>query len=78
MQHVSTQLLKVAIIGIALIIAVLGVFWLPWQANSLGHVYPEFLYLQYPLLIGVYATMIPFFIALYYAYQIVRYIDKGH
>ena len=38
---------------------------------------PELASLQYPLLIGMYAAMIPFFIALYQTLKLLSYIDKN-
>ena len=37
--------------------------------------YPEFGYLKYPVLIGIYLTALPFFFALYQAFKLLRYIE---
>lgn len=39
---------------------------------------PELESLQYPLLIGMYAAMIPFFMALYQTLKLLSYIDKNN
>ncbi|WP_430787370.1 DUF2975 domain-containing protein [Virgibacillus flavescens] len=41
-----------------------------WQRPELDH-------LQYPLLIGMYVAMIPFFVALYQTFKLLSYIDKN-
>ncbi|WP_186577182.1 DUF2975 domain-containing protein [Aquibacillus kalidii] len=77
LKQIKTILLKIAIFVIAVTIGVLSVFWLPWQANILVNMYPEFDYLEYPLLVGIYLSTIPFFFALYHGYQLLIYIDKN-
>ncbi|GAA5417567.1 hypothetical protein Pryu01_02641 [Paraliobacillus ryukyuensis] len=42
----------------------LSIFALPPLGRSLAITYPEYAYLQFPVLFGVYATVIPFFFAL--------------
>ncbi|NEU31970.1 DUF2975 domain-containing protein [bacterium LRH843] len=56
----------------------LCIFWLPWRADVLANMYPEFAYLQYPLLIGLYLTAIPFYYALYQALRMLKIIDQNH
>ncbi len=55
----------------------LCIYWLPWQANVLAEMYPEFIHLKYPLLIGIYMTTIPFFLALYQGLKILSHFDKN-
>ncbi len=76
MKQGTTLFLKVAVFLIGIMILVLSVFLLPWLANYTAEMYPEFAYLQYPILIGLYITVIPFFIALYQALKILNYIDR--
>src|SRR5699024_4313645 len=40
--------------------------------------FPEFSYLRFPILIGLYVTGIPFFLALYKALKLLTYIDKNN
>jgi MFS superfamily sulfate permease-like transporter len=56
-----------AVILIGIPILVLCIFWLPAFVN----------YLPYPVLIGVYATAIFFFLALYQALRLLSYIDRN-
>jgi Protein of unknown function (DUF2975) len=36
---------------------------------------PEYAYLRYPILFGMYVTVIPFYIALFQAYKLLKYIE---
>jgi len=67
MKPGSTILLKIAVLFIGIIVLALCIFWLPSFVN----------YFCYPVLIGVYATAITFFFALYQALKILSYIDKN-
>jgi hypothetical protein len=72
----STLFLKISIFVIAFL--VLGICFIAYavifgDARDEGH--PTTL-LQNPLLISVYATVIPFLVALYQAFKILMYIDK--
>src|SRR5690554_1291952 len=42
-----------------------------------GPVHPDYDQILYPLIIGLFASAIPFFFALYQAYQLLTYIDKN-
>ncbi|MGM7682903.1 DUF2975 domain-containing protein [Cytobacillus sp. Hm23] len=77
MKKVTTLLLKIAIGMIGVTVLALCIDWLPWQANVLEAMYPEFAHLKYPLLIGIYMTAIPFFFALYQALKLLSFIDKN-
>jgi|SRR5699024_4316497 len=78
MERGTTLFLKIAVFLIGITILVLCVILLPWLANYTASMYPEFAYLQFPVLIGVYATAIPFFIALYQALRLLSYIDNNN
>ena len=67
MKRYSTIFLKLAVILIGIPVLAVCIFWLPRFAN----------YLHYPILIGVYATAISFFFALYQALKLLSYIDKN-
>lgn len=67
MKQCSTIFLKIAVILIGIPVLALCIFWLPSSAD----------YLHYPILIGVYATAIIFFSALYEALKLLGYIDKN-
>lgn len=78
MKRGTTLFLKVAVFLIGITILVLCVFLLPWLANYTAEMYPEFAYIQYPVLIGMYVTAIPFFIALFQALRLLNYIDNNN
>jgi MFS superfamily sulfate permease-like transporter len=67
MKQGTTLFLKIAVILIGIPVLALCIFWLPGFIN----------YLPYPILIGVYATAISFFFALYQALKLLSYIDKN-
>ena len=77
MEQITTLLLKIVIYIMGITVLSLCIYWLPWQANVLAEMYPEFIHLKYPLLIGIYMTAIPFFLALYQGLKILSYIEKG-
>lgn len=77
MKHGSTLFLKIVILLLGL--PVLGgcLYGLTrFDPNSPYWATPELEKLQYPLLIGMYAAMIPFFIALYQTLKLLGYIDR--
>ncbi len=53
----------------------LGIFGLPWLANN--PVNPDYAHILYPIVIGLYVSVIPFFVALYQAFKLLSYIDKN-
>lgn len=77
MTKASTNFLKMSVLLIGLTVLFICIFLLPWLSNYTVNMYPEFAHLQYPILIGVYLTVIPFFIALYEAVRLLRLIERG-
>lgn len=74
----TTRFLKITVFLIGITILTLCIFLLPRLANYAAEMYPEFAYLQYPILIGLYLTAIPFFIALYQALKLLNNIDNNN
>ena len=77
LKHAPTLLLKIAIIGLGVMVLLLSAILLPnillgWPAE-----YPQLPNLQYPLALGVGLTIIPFLIALYQGLAILKYIDTN-
>jgi Protein of unknown function (DUF2975) len=68
--------LKIAIFIIGLTVLSLCIFLLPALAREAAVMNPEYAYLQYPVLFGLYATAIPFFLALYKAFKMLTYIER--
>ncbi|WP_078411913.1 DUF2975 domain-containing protein [Priestia abyssalis] len=75
MKRGTTLFLKIAVILIGTPIVALCIFGLPWLANN--PVNPDYAYILYPILIGMYVSAIPFFAALYQAFRLLSYIDKN-
>lgn len=75
MKQVSTLFLKIAVMLIGIPILALCIFGLPWLANN--PVNPDYAHILYPILIIMYVSVIPFFIALYQAFRLLSYIDRN-
>jgi hypothetical protein len=72
----ETLFLKIAVFLIGTPVLALCVFGLPWLAkDSAGS---ELAYLIYGILVVMYVSAIPFFVALYQAIRLLSYIDKNH
>ncbi|KGX88216.1 DUF2975 domain-containing protein [Pontibacillus litoralis] len=70
--------LKVAVVVIGIVVGSLCAFALPPLATHTAELYPEFAYLHYPVLLGLYATVIPFFFALIQAWRLLKNIEINH
>ncbi|WP_243385162.1 DUF2975 domain-containing protein [Bacillus kexueae] len=77
MKHITTTFLKLTLFTIGLTILTLSIFWLPWLSENTVNMFPEYSHLQYPVLMGIYVTALPFFFALYQAFKILKYIEEG-
>jgi hypothetical protein len=75
MKRGSTLFLKTAVILRGIPVLALCIFGLPWLANN--PVNPDYAHILYPILIGMYVSVIPFFVALYQAFKLLSYIDKN-
>src|SRR5690606_5572135 len=74
MQKGKILLLKSAIILLGVIMFALCI-GLAELARYTEKTTPEYAYLRYPILFGMYVTVIPFYIALFQAYKILKYIE---
>ncbi|WP_026673422.1 DUF2975 domain-containing protein [Alkalihalobacterium bogoriense] len=77
MERQRTLFLKIVIILLGITVVALCVLWLPWLARNAAEQAPEFAYLKYPVLLGLYVTAVPFFMALHQAWQLLNYIEKN-
>jgi hypothetical protein len=75
MKQRSTLFLKIAVFIIGTPVLTLCIFGLPWLANN--PVNPDYAHILYPILIIMYVSVIPFFVALYQAFKLLSYIDKN-
>lgn len=76
-KRASTLVLKAVVIVIGLLVLALAVFFLPQMWVGGPRELPAFTHVLYPALIGLSATVIPFFFALYQTLKLLHYIDKN-
>ena len=77
MKQVTTLFLKLAVIFIGIPVLALCIFLVPKFGNFAGELYPDIAYMKSLVLIDMYAAAIPFYFALYQAFNLLRYIDKN-
>ncbi|MED4285174.1 DUF2975 domain-containing protein [Priestia megaterium] len=77
MKQVTTFFLKLAIIFIGIPILAFCIFLVPKFGNFSGELYPDITYMKYLVFIVMYGAAIPFYIALYQAFNLLRYIDEN-
>lgn len=75
MKKVSVVLFQLGILFITLIVLLIAAFILPVVARDFATETPEWAYLQYPLLIAIYVTLIPFLVAIFQAFKLSRLIQ---
>ncbi|MFS0774865.1 DUF2975 domain-containing protein [Neobacillus sp. 3P2-tot-E-2] len=75
MKQGTTLFLKLAVILIGLPVLALGIFGVPWLAKN--PVNPDYAHMLYPIVLGMYISAIPFYMALYQAFKLLGYIDKN-
>ncbi|MDO9491217.1 DUF2975 domain-containing protein [Acetobacterium sp.] len=78
MNNRKTTFLKITILVIGLVVLLLCVFYLPWLAEYISKQNTELSYLKYPLLIGIYLTTVPFYLALFEGFRLLVYIEREH
>jgi hypothetical protein len=75
MKRGSTLFLRMALVLIAipvLALSILGLTWLPKHPFN-----PNYDHILYPIVVGLYVSILPFFGALYQSFKLLRYIDKS-
>lgn len=75
MKRGSTFFLKTAVMLMGIPVLALCIVGLPWLANN--SVNPDYSHILYPILIGMYVSVLPFFVALYRSFRLLSYIDKN-
>ncbi|ALV22158.1 DUF2975 domain-containing protein [Carnobacterium antarcticum] len=75
MKKGTTLFLKLAVLLIGLPILALSLFGLTWLINNPAS--PAYNQLLYPILIGIYVSVFPFFAALYQAFKLLNHIDRN-
>ncbi|MBB6452547.1 cellulose synthase/poly-beta-1,6-N-acetylglucosamine synthase-like glycosyltransferase [Salirhabdus euzebyi] len=71
----STLFLKMTVFLMGLPVIALCVYGLFFLVKN--PINPDFAHILYPILIGMYVSVIPFFIALYQSFNLLRYIDRN-
>lgn len=77
LEHRTTYFLRATVLLMGGIAVFLAYLILPAIYTGWTQEYPDLAYLQYPFLIGLSLTMIPFFIALYHTLQLLNFVDKN-
>ncbi|SDY52924.1 DUF2975 domain-containing protein [Thermoactinomyces sp. DSM 45892] len=75
MNHRPTLFLKIAIFLIGTPVLALCLYGLVWFAQNPFN--SDYAYTMYPILVGIYGSAIPFYIALYKAFELLSYIDQN-
>lgn len=75
MKRCSTIFLRIAVIFIGIPVLALCIFGLLWLAKN--PVSPDYAHILYPILIGIFVSAIPFFVALYQVLRLLSYIGKN-
>ena len=75
MKQGSTLFLKLTLFLMGIPVLALGIYGLIKIIQN--PVNPDYLYILYPALIGMYASAIPYFAALYQSFKLLIYIDKS-
>lgn len=76
-KRAPTLFLKTVILVISLCVLVLCAFLFPMLPEIRLKELPEFRYIFLPFVIGIYASAVPFFLALYQAFRLLQHIDHN-
>ncbi|MFS0688531.1 DUF2975 domain-containing protein [Sporosarcina sp. 179-K 8C2 HS] len=75
MKRGSTLFLRMAVFFIGTPVLALGIFGIYYLLKNPAN--PDYAHILYPIVIGMYVSVIPFFIALFQAFKLLSYIDKN-
>lgn len=75
MKRKNTTFLKLMILIIGGIALLLCILWLPDFAKVTADLNPDYAYLRFPVLTGIYFTTIPFYFALMKAFKLLNQIE---
>ncbi|OKL36913.1 DUF2975 domain-containing protein [Domibacillus mangrovi] len=77
MKQVTTLFLKLAVIFIGISVLALCIFLVPHMANFAAKLYPNIAPMKYLVFIVMYGAAVPFYFALYQAFNLLQYIDEN-
>jgi len=75
MKQGTTLFLKIAVILIGIPVLALCIFLVPKIGNFAGELYPDMNYMKSLIFIVMYGAALPFYFALFQAFNLLRYID---
>ncbi len=78
MKQSSTTFLRLTVLGMGLAVLGLCALVLPEIAMNWSKAFPYVAAFHYPVLIGLVATTVPFYLALFQALKLLGYIDKNN
>ncbi len=78
MKRGSTLFLKTALIIIGLIALAFCIFIVPAVGKGIGIEFPQFAYLHYPIMIGMWLAALPFFTILYQGFALLKSVDANN
>ncbi len=73
----STTFLKVIIFLAGMAVLALCIFLVPHIANFASELYPHISPMKYLIFIVMYGAAVPFYVALYQAFKLLRYIEEN-
>lgn len=77
MREVTTLFLKIAVFIIGLLVLALCIFLVPHMADFTAKLDPNIALMKYLVFIVMYGAAVPFYFALYQAFNLLRYIDEN-
>ena len=77
MKRGSTLFLKLAVILIGIPVLALCIFLVPEIGNFAAKLFPDIAPMKYLIFIVMYGAAVPFYFALYQAFNLLRYIDEN-
>lgn len=78
MKRGSTLFLKLAVMLMGIPVLALCIFLVPEIASFAAELYPDHSYIKYLVMIDLYGSAIPFYMALYQAFKLLTYIDANN
>ncbi|MEG0076334.1 DUF2975 domain-containing protein [Anaerorhabdus sp.] len=78
MKNMNTIFLRACIVIVAIVVMLMSIFFIPPFANKVGEIYPIIANLRFMVILIPYATLIPFYFALYKFMVLLNLIDQGN
>ncbi|MDA2189134.1 DUF2975 domain-containing protein [Bacillus cereus] len=77
LKRSSTTFLKVIIFLVGIAVLALCILLVPEMANFAANLYPNIAPMKYLVFIVMYGAAVPFYVALYQAFNLLQYIDEN-